>query len=469
MRVRVVTAALVLAGFAVVGSFAMAGPLGLGGNVLWLDASDVSTITDTGGLVDQWNDKSTAGNNFTGTGNERPTTGASTQNGLNVLTFDNDYLVGPNAVLTAGDDDYTYYAVWQPNRNAVLTVYEQGQGTNQRSSILAVNAAYGFNGQNNDRHDMVPYGPDEWRVTDMKVDNSLPDGTNNIYLVDNDTPYVGRTGNPANLNIGANGSRVGAKVQNNGERMYGDIAEILVYDRALSDAERLQVRDYLDARWALNDQAPPPPPTIDWTFDDGAGNPDLNGWTIVAQSNGAQDVPYLQVAASEANRMPTAPTLTTAWDISGPAGGFEGDHGHDILIARSPEFEITADRPITWTSVGGNTGAVDPGTGTGAYPGGAIGVSLVRASDDFRVLSVETTQTGTLTAYEFDTTPFLNDGNSYYLEAVDNFAGGWGYVEWDSFSVPVAAAAAVPEPSTLVLGAIGVVLCLGAGLRRRRK
>ncbi|NQT41414.1 MAG: PEP-CTERM sorting domain-containing protein [Planctomycetes bacterium] len=445
MRVRVVTAVLVMAGFAVGGSFAMAGPLGLGGNVLWLDASDVSTITDTGGLVDQWNDKSTAGNNFTGTGNERPTTGASTQNGLNVITFDNDYLVGPNAVLGGGDDDYTYYAVWQPNRNAVLTVYEQGQGNDQRSSILAVNAAYGFNGQGNDKHDLVPYAPNQWRVMDMKVDNSLPDGTNNIYLVDNDTPYVGRTGNPANLNIGANGSRVGAKVQNNAERMFGDIAEILVYDRALNDAERLQVRDYLDEKYALNDFAPPAPATFGYDFQDGTGTPDLDGWTIISQGNAGQ--PQIQSARSEANRLLTAPVLTTAFGT--PVGGFIGDNGHNTLIAQSPAFEITAAGEITWQSVGGNAGgAVDPGTGTGAYPGNAMGVSLVRASDGDRVLSVETAQEGSVTGYSFDVTPFVNDGNSYYLEVVDNLSGGWGYVEWDTFWIPTADRIALMDPQT---------------------
>lgn len=54
---------------------------------LHVDASQTNTITSSSGLVSQWNDLS--GNNFnlTSTSTFRPTTGANTQNGLNVITF----------------------------------------------------------------------------------------------------------------------------------------------------------------------------------------------------------------------------------------------------------------------------------------------------------------------------------------------------------------------------------------------
>ena len=56
---------------------------------LWLDASDASTITDSGGSVSQWDDKSGNSANATqGTGSKQPTTGTRTLNGLNVIDFD---------------------------------------------------------------------------------------------------------------------------------------------------------------------------------------------------------------------------------------------------------------------------------------------------------------------------------------------------------------------------------------------
>jgi hypothetical protein len=66
------------------------------GYTLWLDASDTSTITSSGGDVSQWNDKSGNGRNFTqGISTNRPKTGTRTINGLNTIDFDgsNDFLV----------------------------------------------------------------------------------------------------------------------------------------------------------------------------------------------------------------------------------------------------------------------------------------------------------------------------------------------------------------------------------------
>ena len=54
---------------------------------LWLDAADSSTITQASGLVSQWNDKSGNGRNVTQSDNaRRPSTNATTLNGLNVLS-----------------------------------------------------------------------------------------------------------------------------------------------------------------------------------------------------------------------------------------------------------------------------------------------------------------------------------------------------------------------------------------------
>lgn len=62
-------------------------PSDISGLAAWYDASDTSTITQAAGLVSQWNDKSSNANHATQvTGALQPTTGASTINGLNVIT-----------------------------------------------------------------------------------------------------------------------------------------------------------------------------------------------------------------------------------------------------------------------------------------------------------------------------------------------------------------------------------------------
>lgn len=60
---------------------------------LWLDASDASTITASGGSVSQWNNKGTLSDFAQATSALQPTTGVTTINGLNVIDFDSTGLV----------------------------------------------------------------------------------------------------------------------------------------------------------------------------------------------------------------------------------------------------------------------------------------------------------------------------------------------------------------------------------------
>lgn len=76
---------------------------------LWLDASDLATITESAGALTQWSDKS--GNGNTGTppsAAARPATGTHSLNGLNVLTFaGDDYVSIPNAAsIQLGTGDF---------------------------------------------------------------------------------------------------------------------------------------------------------------------------------------------------------------------------------------------------------------------------------------------------------------------------------------------------------------------------
>ena len=58
------------------------------GYKVWLDAADTATITQSGGAVSQWTDKSGSAYAFTqATAAYKPTTAAATQNGKNVLTL----------------------------------------------------------------------------------------------------------------------------------------------------------------------------------------------------------------------------------------------------------------------------------------------------------------------------------------------------------------------------------------------
>jgi hypothetical protein len=84
------------------------------GYKLWLDAADTATITQSGGAVSQWTDKSANAYTFTqGTASYKPTTGANTQNGKNVLTL------GTNDILTSSAAS----SVWKFLHSASYTCF----------------------------------------------------------------------------------------------------------------------------------------------------------------------------------------------------------------------------------------------------------------------------------------------------------------------------------------------------------
>lgn len=78
-------------------------PTDLGPSILaaWFSAKDTATITESGGAVSQWNDKSGNGNHIVqATGANKPTTGANTLNGFNVLTLDGGDFLNKTSSLT---------------------------------------------------------------------------------------------------------------------------------------------------------------------------------------------------------------------------------------------------------------------------------------------------------------------------------------------------------------------------------
>lgn len=247
-------------------------PTDLSGNVLWLDAADTSTISQNAGTF-TWADKSITGNGDVASSDDnRPVTGSVTQNGLNLLTFDgtDDYLSG-SAVLAAGDDTYTYFVVWFPHDNKTQTIYDQADAEftySRRAALLATGKnTYGFNGYYNDAHELVPYTADTWRLTAMEIDNAT---SPNIHISDNGSDlYSGTTTSwrgfePSDLDVGAGGIRVGAKMKYGIECFDGEIAEIIVFDRLLSDGsvdpidnEYNDMLYYLDQKWGLGNGISP--------------------------------------------------------------------------------------------------------------------------------------------------------------------------------------------------------------------
>ena len=238
----------------------IAAPTNIPGCRLWLDGSDVdgdSVVEGTNesyivGGTATWKDKSGAGNDFTNNAASWPTQSVNFVNGHDVLSFNGSstYLTKAGGVLPAGDKGYEIVAVWYPKVTAGLQrVYEQyaSSGNNSNSALLASAGKYGFNGEGNDKFDLVSFSANQWILTDLKVDNSL---ANNIDINHNGANYVGKTTTPGTLYVGAAGCDIGRKY-NAAEYLNGYLAEMIVYTNTLTVDQRSQIGYYLQSKYGI--------------------------------------------------------------------------------------------------------------------------------------------------------------------------------------------------------------------------
>ena len=104
-------------------------PSSLTSLIAWYDASDSSTITDSGGAITSWADKSGNNNDLTRQGN--PVTGSSTQNSLNVIDLDGDDYFTKNNFPNPTSGDLQAIIVCEPdqvNASSDAIISQAGSG-----------------------------------------------------------------------------------------------------------------------------------------------------------------------------------------------------------------------------------------------------------------------------------------------------------------------------------------------------
>jgi hypothetical protein len=222
-------------------------PLKLGAE-LWLDASDASTVTASGSplLVSQWNDKSGNGLNFTqGTEANQPTTGATTQNSLNVLSFSgNQALIGPTSpnlseqpieIFVAGNVSTTGTWFSQTNESTV----ENRQFQLFKDNIESVASRVRGNLTTVLRSPNV----NRFRVSGISwksSDSTLLDGnTGNVLSVgaaaaETDVPW-----------------RIGARGPGIAFPLNGTIGEVILFRKQLTAQERSDIIQYIAKKWNI--------------------------------------------------------------------------------------------------------------------------------------------------------------------------------------------------------------------------
>lgn len=214
---------------------------------LWLDAADTATISQSGGLVSQWDDKSGHGYHATqATSSAQFGTGSRTINGRNAVECDgsNDFMTLPSGLYTMTTGATTTFIAFQTDTIAAsnqLLMDGGATGFNYRpgwivsSGIKTIHNAASTSNEALINSVVNTTGP---HIVTMKRDDVLQ----TIYF----------DGGSATTAPAINGTMTALRIcRSTGSTSPYDglIGEILIYTRALNDTERGNVRSYLSTKW----------------------------------------------------------------------------------------------------------------------------------------------------------------------------------------------------------------------------
>jgi hypothetical protein len=193
--------------------------------LLWLDATDSSTLTnDGGGLISQWRDKSGNANHANATGAGRPTLTIGVQNGLNVIRF-----VAPNLMTLTNrlnlTGEYTIFTVLSRRVVTGTRMYLGDETTDIKIGHTVPSTARHFvravSSGSNDQNELFPFAQNAFGIITLSRDSS------------NKIDYRVNDGSPVRLfaNVAQAGSTFFNRIGNDNlgtSAWNGDIAEMII-------------------------------------------------------------------------------------------------------------------------------------------------------------------------------------------------------------------------------------------------
>jgi hypothetical protein len=237
-------------------------PTSVSGINFWYDATDAASITSSGGLVSQWNDKSGNGHHMSASGALRPTLTSKFRGGRNVITFGgSQYLLG-TANLTA--NAFTHFIVMAKTSAASgaseygrsLSLWNTAEGNDYSNANafeihwFSTTSFSGVNGPGagpyrlNSSITATPLTIGAANIATTKLD-----GGNVTYTLNSTTVTGGTSTTPINVNrqtIGAGGASGGGD-----QYLIGWIGESIMFDRVLNATEITTIQKYLKDKWGV--------------------------------------------------------------------------------------------------------------------------------------------------------------------------------------------------------------------------
>ena len=230
---------------------------------LWLDAADASTITESGGAVSQWDDKSGNGRNISqSNASQRPALVSSGLNSKPTVDFDGSNDVMLNASVGAsglsnvsiisvfkqitggGSEDHQINIGQTNNTGKVRGVYRNPNGTVLGFGGWARTAFSSFSLDIGGSHHIFGFA------------NTALSGSNNLEMFKDGSIETLTTSNALSTTLDgfSVGSLQGASVANYYSNI--SVAEIIVLYEAISTVNRQKTEGYLAHKWGLTANLP---------------------------------------------------------------------------------------------------------------------------------------------------------------------------------------------------------------------
>ena len=246
---------------------------------IWYDAADTSTISVSTNAVTQWNDKGSAGFNLTqGTAANRPTSGVSTLNGLNIITFDGGdnllnttqanwkfmhdgttYAIGIVVKISTSADPNADIHVFSNIRRAAADVAGRNLQAESRDAIVDRLRAYVARGSGSDYAVIQDSANSVWDHDNPVVYTEICDpdnataanriksyfGTGSVIATNTSTQPVSTADPTYDMAFGGTDDLAVAGIT-------GYLAEIIILkDGNATEENRVAMRDYLLNKWGL--------------------------------------------------------------------------------------------------------------------------------------------------------------------------------------------------------------------------
>jgi len=215
--------------------------------VLWLDAEDVSTVTESSSLVSQWDDKSGSSNDLVqSTGTDKPIYTSS-----EYLRFDgvDDELLKSTTAFRY--DEYTVFAVIRnetTNTDGNVAYLSTIGGPNPDIWCRARSNGNLSTSTSSDIPTIFSTTSSGALSTDYIVGNYSGSTSNNQFLRVNGSQTTGSLLDSA---IQKASTEIALGRQKSGRNFGGRVYEILVYSDNLSSEEVASIETYLNDKWSV--------------------------------------------------------------------------------------------------------------------------------------------------------------------------------------------------------------------------